>query len=578
MELERDLKSLLFSLVLTDGWVSTERLADQLGWQRKRVAHEVSRLERAAGPECRIERQARKGYRVSHLDERLRQDLLSDGLFNERFFNLDERRSMLALDLLFRTDYVSMEVLAERHYLSKTTVFEEIRQLKRWFGRMSNLDLEVSGTHGVIVHGTELAKRFSCTSFAQMHVLRLLGFPEEELERAERFERAAAHCLKQELLRRGKIISGEAFSHIVRYVGVTLLRDARGFEMEEPFGREDTEGLAFLDEFSARIGMTLTEREQRAIALLIEYSNVLECADLPEASDIRLVELFEQRVIELLQLDTSTLFDDKDTIARNINAALGRNARANHRPNYYDKDILHKTPPYAHVAQRAFEDVFHIRLPRYETINLGTMIEGASARRRHRSNIPALLVGDQDFEILDQVRSHVLTRLPFAPTSFSLLPPYAFEEPRDEEYRLLLTTSPEFALEHPGFSLVPPVISRSDQRMVDTLVSGWLREYRTKLAQDIWAGATERSFDAVDGLEDVVGFETLALCTVMALGKGRLCIISMRDDVPTGVTFATVTRPFSYEYHQITQVATLNHRPSDTGTIEWFEAAFSLLE
>ena len=82
----------------------------------------------------------------------------------------------------------------------------------------------------------------------------------------------------------------------------------------------------------------------------------------------------------------------------------------------------------------------------------------------------------------------------------------------------------------------------------------------------------------MDGLEDVVGFETLALCTVMALGKGRLCVISMRDDVPTGVTFATIARPFSYEYHQITQVATLNHRPSDAGTIEWFEAAFSLLE
>ena len=578
MELERDLKSLLFSLVLTDGWVSTEHLADQLGWQRKKVAHEVSRLERAAGPECRIERQARKGYRVSYLGERLREGLLSDGLFNERFFNLDERRSMLALDLLFRTDYVSMEVLAERHYLSKTTVFEEVRQLKRWFSRMSNLDLEVSGTHGVIVHGTELAKRFSCTSFAQMHVLRLLGFPEEELDRVERCERAAAHCLKRELLRRGRIISGEAFSHIVRYVGVTLLRDARGFEIEEPFGGGSVEGLAFLDEFSARMGMPLTEREQRAVALLIEHSNVLRSAGRPEPCDVRLVELFERRVIELLQLDASAIFDDKDTIARNINAALGRNARANHRPNYYDRGILHKAPPYAHVAQRAFEDVFHIRLPRYETINLGTMIEGASARCRHRSDIPAILVGDQDFEILDQVRSHVLARLPFAPTSFSLLPPYAFEPPGDEKYRLLLTTSPEFALEHPGFSLVPPVITRSKRRELDAVVDGWLSAYRTELAQDIWAGATERSFDAVDGLEDVVGFETLALCTVMALGKGRLCVISMRDDVPTGVTFATIARPFSYEYHQITQVATLNHRPSDAGTIEWFEAAFSLLE
>ena len=141
MKLRKEARDLLFCMLRKGDWITSEELSRMLEWNKKKVQQNMKWLIKDVGKEGCIETQKNKGYRVCRISKRFRSEILKDTFYNEVYFNLDERRIILSMDLLFRRQYISMDQLAEDYYLSKSVVFEEIRQMRRWFGRNNDIQL-----------------------------------------------------------------------------------------------------------------------------------------------------------------------------------------------------------------------------------------------------------------------------------------------------------------------------------------------------------------------------------------------------------------------------------------------------
>ncbi len=577
MELDLEQKRLLFALAHADGWVSAEELGSALGWHRKRVRQGVAQLRRVLGDETSVESQPRRGYRMAALSDEVRRLIINDERYNESRFHLDERRSVIALHLLFCPGWASMEAIAGALFLSKTTVFEEVHQLERWFGRMGNLTLEVSRQHGVRVQGSERSKRFACVSFAQLRILRLMGCSEVELRGFMSVTERAARLLARDLVASGTWVSGEELSHTTRYIAISWLRDVRGFKLEGPLGGADPARYPCLHDLAEGMDPPLNACERQAVASLLDHGDMLRNPNGSFFADRARVAAIERYLADTLQLDDDRLFEDPDVVSANIARAIERVNRANQRPQYYDREMLRVAPLFVHVARRVFTDVLGVEAPRYECINLGVLIAGACARRRYRSSVRAQLVGDQDFEILDQLRASVLARLPFVPVSFDLVPCYAAESRLDDRCELKLTTSPVFHLEHPDYLLVPPLCLGDDAREIADAIDGWRTSRTADLARAIWDAGRETVRECASSLDEVVDEAVRDGATMLYLGNGALAIINMRDDLETGAQLVVVQQPIAFDHHDVTHIVALNHNSSDGDVIGWFEAALSVV-
>lgn len=233
MELRKEARDLLFCMLRKGDWITGEELSRMLGWNKKKVQQNIKWLMEDIGQEGNIETQKNKGYRVCRISECLRNEILKDAFYNEVYFNLDERRIILIMDLLFRRQYIPMDQLAEDYYLSKSVVFEEIRQMRRWFGRNDDIQLEVSPQRGIYIHGEEKDKRYACTAWGPLHVLQMTKIDPDAVQHYQESMEQAAEPLQQLLIDTGRFISGEEYSFLLRYIAMSRLRSSLGYYLPE---------------------------------------------------------------------------------------------------------------------------------------------------------------------------------------------------------------------------------------------------------------------------------------------------------------------------------------------------------
>ena len=431
MELRKEARDLLFCMLRKGDWITGEELSRMLDWNKKKVQQNIKWLMEDIGQEGNIETQKNKGYRVCRISECLRNEILKDAFYNEVYFNLDERRIILIMDLLFRRQYIPMDQLAEDYYLSKSVVFEEIRQMRRWFGRNDDIQLEVSPQRGIYIHGEEKDKRYACTAWGPLHVLQMTKIDPDAVQHYQESMEQAAEPLQQLLIDTGRFISGEEYSFLLRYIAMSRLRSSLGYYLPE-MGEKPFEYSAFYETLSRKLGYTFSASEQTEINKFIRKATILAPKSHPDAKQENLHAL-ENYFNQKLKLSQPLHFEDPELVAENLNALL---ERPYHRVNYYDKSILIKYPLAIHLVKQAFQDVFAKKLPRTEILNMAAFLGSYLDTIHYPSSVRILLVGNQSFYLMENLRNYICQMLSFAPERVDYLPGYAWNSSllRDIDY------------------------------------------------------------------------------------------------------------------------------------------------
>lgn len=580
MNLSKEMKDLFLCLLREDDWITSEELSEKLRWSRKKVQQNMRLLTEELDGLCSIETQKNKGYLLIDLSEEFKAYILQDVYYHGTYFNLNERRAILALDLVFRDSYVSMDKLAEEYYLSKTAIFDEIRHMKRWFKRMEYLNLDVSPQKGIRIFGREEEKRFMCAAFGQMDFMKLIHIDQMAVLRYQGILKSGFKVLRKAVLAEKIMISGEDFLFILRYIGITQMRSSMGYVLEDVEGTEEPELLDELfGELSDAIGYSFTVSEQKILMELIQNSNMIRSEYLikPEHSYIQEMEQF---VIKKLQLKKERLFEESELLEQNIDAMLRRLSRNRHSVNYYDKDILYKYPLAIHIMSQAFRNVYGKELSRSDLLDMAVYLGGFLDNMKYPSPVRVLLVGNQNFQILDNIRRYVLRILPFIPDRFELLPGYILDKERtyQDDYDLFLTTEPDVLLKNSNYLLIPVIMTEGNIQMLTDKIEVWVKKYNKSKIQELEKKTDLQTVDHLGDLNMIIPADILNKTTVYALNKKTLLLICTEDTVQTGVTWITLKKCFIYDYKEISQIIFVRFDEKESGIIEYFQTVSRMLQ
>lgn len=582
MDLNREMKELLFCLLREGDWITGDELAGKLGWNRKKIQQNIRYLSEESGGDCSIEAQKNKGYLLIGLSEEYKAELLQDVFYNGAYFNLDERRTMLVLVLLFQDGYISMDRLAEEYYMSKTSVFEEMRHIRRWFDRTELLELEVSSKNGVRICGTERAKRYCCAAYAQPAILKLLRLDEIAVMRYQGILKSSAKVLKKAVLSGGIFLSGEAYALILRYIGMTWLRSHLGYQLEEDSGEtgKELEDELFR-ELAEATGYSFTVAEQGLIMELIRYSNVVAVGcSLPEGSAGK-AEQMKAFILKELQLPSGELYDDRALWVQNVDSMLYSLAQNRHTVNYYDKEILRKYPLSIHLTRQAFREIYGRKLSRSDVLDMAAYLGAFLDNVRYPAKIRILLAGNQNYQLLANIRRYVTNMLPFVPECFDLLPCYVIEEDMQDyckKYDLLLTTEPEMLLKEPGFLFVPVVMTDEHIEVVRLKIREWMKRYAENKLRELEEGIEYLELEKLESLCGLFPEDDLGHMTVYVLNRNTLFLEGIFCGRPTGVRRITLKNKFFYDYRPITEIIAVQYREGEPGIVEYFKMVAQLLQ
>ena len=576
MELRKEAKDLLFCMLRKGDWITGEEISRMLEWNKKKVQQNMKWLIEDVGKEGCIEIQKNKGYRVCRISERFRNEILKDTFYNEVYFNLDERRIILSMDLLFRRQYISMDQLAEDYYLSKSVVFEEIRQMRRWFSRNNDIQLEVSKQRGIYIHGEEKDKRYACTAWGPLHVLQMTKIDPDAVQCYQKSMEQAAEPLQQLLIDTGRLISGEEYSFILRYIAMSRLRSRLGYDLPEMSGKP-TAYPSFYETLSRKLGYSFSASEQIEINKIIQEATILATKSHPDAK-LENLHMLESYFNQKLKLSQHFHFENSELIAENLNALLERHY---HRVNYYDKSILIKYPLEIHLVKQAFQDVFAKKLPRTEILNMAAFLGSYLDTIHCPSTVHILLVGNQSFYLMENLRKYICQMLSLTPERVDYLPGYAWNSslPRDiDYYTIFLTTEPEIALKNNQFRLIPIIMTNENCETLKSILNDCCKTNHIQRMAQMERNIQYKTLSHLEKIELLLPKENPAAITTYALNRNTLCVICTTPTVQTGVEFITLEKPFSYDFIEISTIKILKFKDDEQGIIDFFHEASDILQ
>ena len=469
-----------------------------------------------------------------------------------------------------------MDQLAEDYYLSKSVVFEEIRQMRRWFGRNNDIQLEVSKQRGIYIHGEEKDKRYACTAWGPLHVLQMTKIDPDAVQCYQKSMEQAAEPLQQLLIDTGRFISGEEYSFILRYIAMSRLRSSLGYDLPEMSGKP-TAYPAFYETLSKKLGYSFSASEQIEINKMIQEATILATKSYPDAKKENL-HMLESYFNQKLKLSQPFHFEDAELVAENLNAMLERHY---HRVNYYDKSILIKYPLAIHLVKQAFQDVFAKKLPRTEILNMAAFLGSYLDTIHSPSTLHILLVGNQSFYLMENLRKYICQMLSLAPECVDYLPVYAWNSSLSREldyYTIFLTTEPEIALKNNQFRLIPVIMTNENHETLKSILDDCCKTNHIQRMARMERNIQYKTLSHLEKIEILLPKENPAAITTYALNRNTLCVICTTPTVQTGVEIITLEKPFLYDFREISTINILKFKDDQQGIIDFFHAASDFLQ
>lgn len=576
IDIDRDIKDLLFCLLKENDWITGDEISLNLKWSRKKVQQTMKKLINSLSSQCVIVSQKNRGYLLKVICEDLKKDLLMDIFYNEIYFNLEERKVMIAIDLLFRKDYVSMDQLAEQYYVSKTVIFEEIRSLKRWFGRIKGLELEVSSQHGIKVHGKELVKRYWCSVYGQLNVLKLIDIPQSILLNYQEVIKICDEYLTHEIISDGIYICGEDFSLVLRYISMTILRDDLGYVVSDEIVLFHEP--SFFKKLEENLQRKFSNIEKYLILSILQDANVVSFKTEMQIDTLDIMEI-ESFLLDKLNLKKTSLFDDYELLMHNFNSMNHRDKEFRHSVNYFDKEILYKYPLCIHLANQALFQLYKNKPSRSDILDLAVYFGGILEKLHLHTTVNVLLVGNQKFEILEQIKNAFISFFNGNIMTFDLYPNYILKAKPDlcKKYDLLLTTEPDIIIKNQKFIQVPIIMTSSKIMMFQETVKKWQIRYYEEHLKEFRKQVEEVNLTHIKSLDDIIDMSLTGI-TIYSLNKHTLCIIYTQKFIENKVLIYKLQKQYLHEYHSIAKIIFISYNESETEIIPYFYYASRIIQ
>lgn len=445
------------------GWVTGRDLAESAGTSRRTLQTDIKSINLAAGHPL-ISSNNRLGYCLA--DEipefSTPQTVVPQGQCSTA--------KALLLVLLFESDYLHIEELADRLFISRSTVNAHLAQARRIVARNREARLVVSPRRGLWIGAREDTKRLFCAKLMNedLDYAALLRMP--RMAGLSQLEKELQQALPRIFLAENILISGQAFQYFTRFLAISITRSRLGMVMPE--AAEARESSPFVCELNRQVGLRtgyqFSAAEQELIRQRIHELNLIAKYPVRDKEILRALSGFEKNLQQ--QLGIPLRF--RPELRRNLGDHLKRMCRRilsrHNNVGQYTKEMFTAYPLAVHLIKTCLEPLLGIEIPDSEMDCLVMYV--ASAMEELGKKMDILLVSNASPAVLYTIQQKIRRMDEGQIGRIEVLPRYAYEEDRQrylDRNRIYLTTEPALSLQTPDFlvlSVFPSAIQLGQVR------------------------------------------------------------------------------------------------------------------
>lgn len=352
----------------TANWVNGALIASSVGVSNRTLQMEIKRINEQLSGKAHILSNNRLGYRLDDksgiveiwLKEQEQKELNPYG-------NYGRTKQVLML-LLFEKDYISIGEIADRLYISKSTINSNLAQVKRIIARTPRTILEVSNSRGIRICASENTKRIMCMKMMENKVDYATILRRKEFDNIYSYEDKLNHMIAPILTSYGQIITGEAYYGFIKYLAVSILRSNLGFIQELPEHTKKIHQMVaeIAQWIEKELSYTLQDAEIQLIQSRIDELNLIQKKEFDNENVIHGIEAFEKEILNqtgyLIKIDQQLRNQLVDHIIRMQRRIIsGHNNVGNHT-----KELILRYPLEFHLLKTCLSPVLDFEIPESE--------------------------------------------------------------------------------------------------------------------------------------------------------------------------------------------------------------------
>lgn len=395
--------------------------------------------------------------------------------------------------LAFESDYVSMEELSERLFVSKSTINLDITEIKRIIARISGISFVVSSTKGLKLTGKEEDFRYL---LAKMIVQGLnletsLTYINSEVN----FDVSKNYLeiykvLREVMVKHRFIISGKAFGLVCATLLICSIRNQLGFILEKQ--QSDKTLFPMIKE----IGEYL-EKEYRLafsnidlfyIQQFITEQNQLYIHEKWKIEDQQIVSVFNNIVKEYFQIDLKKYPNFEKEFTFYINQLNQRVENGHDYTNFYKRQINRLFPMTANIVAccqqhlKKLGVIYSAAELAYITLFLGNYLE------TEEPTLKLLLISDEHTALINWIVSEVHRLMGTSAQIINAIPKYLFEENKEmflNDIDVILTTSQINVSNTKEVIFIHSLFGKTEKHLLHSLLISYVAQSQMKNLKEI---------------------------------------------------------------------------------------------
>ncbi|MEY8356019.1 HTH domain-containing protein [Lachnospiraceae bacterium 54-53] len=575
--------NILTYLLSKEEWVTSERLSLHFDLNRKTIQLEIKSISESLGNKCMILTSHHSGYFLKYLSDDA-QDFIREEVTRYGGRNsLRLRPSAFVLYFLFMNSYVTMQMLADIFYMSKSAVSLELNTVKRWVDRCDGIEMEVSNKNGIIIHAEEIRKRIHCAKFGTVNVFRSIPLQKEVVDEYEKYLEAVGQILIEAFTSYGYLVTGEEYHKNCRFIASCILRSRLGYKRppEEVHKPDSPLTLTVARLVRERLGYDLKAAELNDIHFILEESSLLFVENVSNPVIEGKLALMEDKICSLLNIPKAPIFADRDMVVQHICKMHLRARAGNIALNHYNEDIVARYPLEAYLIYRLFPDCFQIPINK-EISFLALFL--ASNLNAYRERVSILLVSDQNMSIINYIKKIFCQNVDGKIKEIKALPVYIFKQDTDIRfsYDFLLTTDQEVLFIDRSFNLINCIITHKDlinlnmvfQRRSTQIYDEKKQKLREKYLSVKTVNQNQHKFTCLDQIIKCSQDGTLSYHTI---GNGMIYIGRISPLAKTKIELFTINFPVKFQNKKIRKVVFVQFRQGDEDILDFFSTVSDII-
>lgn len=570
-------RMILAALRSRGGWVPGRELSELTGTSRRTLQNDIKNINLSSGNSL-IRSNNRLGYCLDGAIPEIEapRTVVPQGQYSTS--------KALLLVLLFEAGYLHIEELADRLFVSRSTVNAHLAQARRIVARNREARLVVSPRRGLWIEAGEETKRLLCAKLMNedLDYGAMLRMP--QMTELSQLEQKLQSFLPQILLRDGILISGQAFQDFTRFLAISITRSRLGMGMPDTGGEKCTSH--FICELSRevrqRVGYSFSRPERELIRERVHELNLLVKGPVNDGKILRAISDFEREVREQSGIPLQFSADLRRNLGDHLKRMCRRILSRHNNVGQYTREVFAAYPLTVHLIKTCLEPGLGLKIPDAEMGYLAMYIGCAMEELQQKVGI--LMVSDANAAALYSVCRKIRNLDRETVGEIQVLPRYAYEQDPDRylaQNRVYLTTEPALSLGTADFLSLSVFPTEAQLEQVRTAVEQRARDQRREQQEQMKKRyPCERQPGGRRFYEQVVAPRLEGgdpRMTAVTVGNSLLCVVEHEAQGLSQLQCFAVEEPVHYHGKRITALLYAAYR-GDLDPLPFFAYLRAILQ